>query len=118
MKRIFGWAAALTLILAGAAQADGFLWNETPFAHGPVYVVAPVSGKLRTYKLVPCRNGTRICAGSGHGRAGQLTAAGDGYLVRGAYGGIAFELSANGDGVAHRGNRTVPLAWAHQRPDH
>ena len=98
-----------------AAERDAYrtyaaAFSEVPFSKGAVSVVAPDHGDLRTYTLVPCRGGTRICAGSAHGPAGTLERTPDYMIVRGLYG-RTFWLSPGGDGALVWPGHTVPLAW-------
>jgi len=133
MKRALTIAAAFALLGAceitpegevrGDARLDAATHNafaawafDLPFAAGSVYVVAPREGEMVTFKLVPCRDGTRICGGSPHGPAGHLRRGADFYEVRGAYPGRDFYLSPNGDGYLRRGNTDLPLAWATEAP--
>jgi hypothetical protein len=90
------------------AFADTYL--HIPFADGAVSVIATEGGKLRTYRLVPCRNGTAICAGSERGRVGALRVSPDYHIVTGLYGRVFF-LSPGGDGWLRRGQSDLPLAW-------
>lgn len=90
------------------AFADSYL--HVPFAEGPVAVVATEGGKLRTYRLVPCRSGTEVCAGSERGRVGALRVSPDYYIVTGLYG-RTFFLSPGGDGWLRVGQTDLPLAW-------
>lgn len=85
-------------------------YGAMPFAEGTVWVVATEHGALRTYELVPCRNGTTVCQGSAHGRAGTVEETPDYTIVRGLYG-ATFWLSPGGDGALVRRGRAVPLAW-------
>ena len=98
-----------------AAERDAYrtyaaAFSEAPFSNGAISVVAPDHGDLRTYRLVPCQGGARICAGSEHGRAGQVEATADYIIVRGLYG-RTFWLSPGGDGALVGNGHTVPLAW-------
>ncbi len=87
-------------------------FEDQPFANGAaVSVVTAEREEMRTYNLVPCRGGTRICGGSAHGPAGTLTATPDHSVVRGAYRGRAFYLSPGGDGAVIVHGTQAPLAW-------
>ncbi|EYD73001.1 hypothetical protein [Limimaricola hongkongensis] len=87
---------------------------EPPFSEGIVSVITEDGqGRMATYRLVPCQQGRAICVG---GRAGQLSRAGDTYVVSGV-GGKSFHLQTGGDGFVTYGGKTargqVPLAWEH-----
>ena len=133
-----GWgAAALAVLLAGcaprAAEVEwtpvvvseplpewsavraevrrnyAYSFQDSPFAEGPISVVAPDHDEMRTYRLVPC--GTTICAGSERGTRGTLEVTPDYLIVRGLYG-AEFWLSPGGDGGLLRAGRPgVSLAW-------
>jgi hypothetical protein len=97
---------------AEAYRAYAQSYSETPFALGSMDIVATEGDNLRTFRLVPCRNGTAICSGSARGQAGTLTRSPDYWIVRGLYGGRTFYLSPGGDGAIWYGNnRAVALAW-------
>jgi hypothetical protein len=87
------------------------LFRDTPFAEGPVSVVTTENGRLRSYLLVPCREGTMICAGGAHGHAAPLTSDPDFTIVAGAYRGREFRLSPGGDGLVITRTGRYPLAW-------
>ena len=84
---------------------------EQPFADGTVHVIAEERGEMRTYILVPCRGGTRICGETLRGQAGHLMQQPDYTVVTGAYAGRTFFLAPGGSGVVQRGARETPLAW-------
>jgi hypothetical protein len=87
-------------------------YSETPFENGGMDIVAIERGDMRTFRLVPCRGGTAICAGGLHGAAGTLTRTPDYWIVSGIYGGRSFYLSPGGDGAIYYGqNRAAALAW-------
>jgi len=108
-----GGIRADTRIPAPARQAFQEAYQALPFAEGAVRVVSPDlrESELRTWRLVPCREGTRICAGSAHGRAGHVTRGVEFWEVSGAYPGRVFYLSPGGDGYMIDGHSEVPLAW-------
>ncbi|NDV02746.1 hypothetical protein [Pseudoroseicyclus tamaricis] len=83
-----------------------------PFvAEGPVTAVASSGSGMDTYVLVPCRNGTAICAGSTAGPAGNVRTTEDYVVVAGLYG-VELWLSPGGDGaVLYPSGAAVPLAW-------
>ncbi|EAR52845.1 hypothetical protein OG2516_10296 [Oceanicola granulosus HTCC2516] len=126
-------AAALAALIGVAACEDGVLephelelqnirrisqvtYQEVPFAAGALHIVAPDGDRMRTYKLVPCHGGERICAGSAHGRAGTMLQGQEYLAVSGAYHNTTFYLSPGGDGFLRQGHREVPLAWATVTP--
>lgn len=88
-----------------------FGFTQTPFADGAVTILAPDDGDFRTFTLVPCQDGTHICAGSAHGKAGHLTVTDAGYLVPDAYAGRSFVLLPGGGGSMTTRRGTVPIAW-------
>lgn len=123
------WAGlAAATVLAGCAAAPGAAppdfdtvergvyrafsnqFLEVPFSNGPISVIASDHGDLRTYRLVPCQGGTRICAGSAHGPAGRFERTPDYTIVRGLYNRV-FWLSPGGDGALVGSGHTVALAW-------
>ena len=85
-------------------------FTEAPFARGAMAVVAAEGPEVRTWRLVPCRGGATVCAGSGTGPAGRLTVTPDFYVVDGLYG-RRFWLSYAGDGYVQAGRILAPLAW-------
>ena len=89
--------------------ADSF--RDIAFADGRVAVVAVEDGRMRTYWLVPCQDGTQICAGGPQGRAVSLTGNPDFRIVSGAYRGRDFYLSPGGDGVLISRDGPHQLAW-------
>jgi len=96
-----------------AVESERFLAEEflaIPFAEGPVSVVAAEHGRMRTYMLVPCQGGTRICAGGLRGPQGMLTLTPDYRVVTGLYG-RTFYLSPGGNGAVYRNGVYAPLAW-------
>lgn len=84
---------------------------DVPFDEGPIHVVAAERGEMKTYFLVPCREGTHICGGSAHGPAGHLSRTSRHYVVTDAYGHRTFYLSPGGSGVLDTGSAQVPIAW-------
>jgi hypothetical protein len=88
-------------------------YQALPFAEGAVRVISPdpQDQKMRTWRLVPCRQGTRICADSSRGRAGHVTRGAEFWEVSGAYPGRVFYLSPGGDGYMTDGPTALPLAW-------
>lgn len=117
------------LALSGCAQlaehlpsADAMAWENiqvgidrqlqtVPFQAGAVSVVTTEHGELHTYTLVPCRNGTHICANSLRGRAGHLSETQHFFVVSGAYPNRTFYLEPGGDGVLVKNGAQLPLAW-------
>ena len=96
------------------AQADRIVadsFRDIAFTEGRVAVVAEENGRMRTYWLVPCRDGTKICAGGPNGRAVDLTSSPDFRIVSGAYRGREFYLSPGGDGVLISRDGQHQLAW-------
>jgi hypothetical protein len=89
--------------------ADSF--RDIAFTEGRVAVVAVEDGRMRTYWLVPCRNGEAICAGGPNGRAVSLTSNPDFRIVSGAYRGRDFYLSPGGDGMMITRDGRHQLAW-------
>ena len=89
--------------------ADSF--RDIAFTEGRVAVVAAENGRMRTYWLVPCQDGTQICAGGPRGRAVNLTDSPDFRIVSGAYRGRDFYLSPGGDGVLINRDGQHQLAW-------
>ena len=83
----------------------------TPFAEGEVSVVAAERGELRTYRLTPCRQGTRICGS----HPGTVSRDGVFTVVSGAYPGRTFLLAQGGDGALKVHGSAVPLAWEFTR---
>lgn len=83
---------------------------QQPFELGPISVIATENARLRTYRLVPCREGWAICAGGPSGQAGQLQVTPDHSMVTALYG-RTFFLSPGGDGTLRRGSQDVALAW-------
>lgn len=98
-------------LAAETRRAYDDAYRTIPFADGPVSVIASEGGMLRTFALVPCQGGTRICAGSLRGRAGALTVTPDYWIVTGLYGNRHFYLSPGGDGAIVRGRTQNWLAW-------
>jgi hypothetical protein len=97
---------------AEAYRAYGQSFSEYPFANGAMDVIATENGDMRTYRLVPCRGGTAICAGGLHGPAGRLERTRDYWIVTGLFGGRSFYLSPGGDGaIYYGGERATALAW-------
>lgn len=96
---------------ADVARSIESTFEERPFVNGTIAIVASENGELRTYRLVPCQNGTAICQGSDRGRAVQLRVTPDHYIVSGLYGGRTFFLRPGGGGTLRRGNVDMPLAW-------
>lgn len=84
---------------------------DLPFRDGAVTVLTGEHGRLNGYTLVPCRGGTRVCAGSAHGRAGTVLQRPDYLVVQGAYPGRTFYLAPGGDGYVLSGGGFQPLAW-------
>ncbi|PHP28447.1 hypothetical protein [Limimaricola cinnabarinus] len=91
-------------------------YTENPFEMGPVSVIAPDRrGAMATWQLIPCREGRAICV---DGHAGQLSVAGETYVVSGVHG-MSFHLMTGGEGFVTRSgggkfaDRQVPLAWEH-----
>ena len=86
-------------------------FTETPFENGALAVVAPDGpADLASYRLVPCRGGQAICAGSEGGPAGQIRRTPDWFVVTGLYG-RTFWLSYGGDGYVQQGDQYWPLSW-------
>ena len=85
-------------------------FTEAPFERGAMAVVAAEGPELRTWRLVPCRGGAAVCAGSERGAAGRVTVTPDWVVVDGLHG-RRFWLSYAGDGYVQRGRTLVPLAW-------
>ena len=97
-----------------SAEADRMVadsFRDIAFADGRVAVVAVEDGRMRTYWLVPCQDGTQICAGGPQGRAVPLTGNPDFRIVSGAYRGRDFYLSPGGDGVLISRDGRHQLAW-------
>ncbi|SEW45299.1 hypothetical protein SAMN04488515_3315 [Cognatiyoonia koreensis] len=82
-------------------------FQDQPFDVGPVSVLSEERGKLRTYLLTPCRNGTRVCGA----HVGSVSKTPDFTIVSGAYPGRTFYLSPGGDGYLLVNGRTISLAW-------
>lgn len=103
---------------AETRQAFQVAFQALPFAEGAVRVISPDPGDetLRTWRLVPCRQGTRICAETAHGRAGHVTRGAEFWQVSGAYPGRVFYLSPGGDGYMIDGHATLPIAWRSEAP--
>ena len=102
---------AFSTVVAEADRMVADSFRDIAFTEGKVAVVAEVNGRLRTYWLVPCQNGTRICAGGPNGRAVPLTDSPDFRIVSGAYRGRDFFLSPGGDGVLVTRDGQHQLAW-------
>lgn len=102
-----------TRVPTGARQAFQVAYQALPFAEGAVRVVSPDphEQEMRTWRLVPCRQGTRVCADTAHGRAGQVTRGAEFWQVSGTYPGRVFYLSPGGDGYMTDGHAAQPLAW-------
>ncbi len=96
---------------AEVSRSTEAVFSETPFANGTMSVVVVENGELRTYRLVPCVNGTAICSGNVNGQAGRLTLTPDHYVVQGVYGDRTFFLRPGGGGTMRRGGVDVPLVW-------
>lgn len=93
-------------------RAWAFSNSETPFANGAMDIVVTEGDHLRTYRLLPCRGGAAICAGTLNGPAGTLTRTPDYWIVEGLFDGRTIYLSPGGDGAMWYGpGRAVPLAW-------
>lgn len=106
--------AARQAIYAVGTGTDRFVANnfrDVAFDEGRVAVVAEVDGKLRSFWLVPCGDGTQICAGGPDGRAVPLMTTLDFTIVSGAYRARDFYLSPGGDGVLIANDGRHPLAW-------
>ncbi|MCP1169586.1 hypothetical protein [Limimaricola litoreus] len=91
-------------------------YAEHPFEMGPMSVIAPDRrGKMATWQLIPCRDGRAICV---DGHAGQLSVAGETYVVSGVHG-MSFHLMTGGGGFVTRSGGgkfadwQAPLAWEH-----
>ena len=91
-------------------------YAERPFEKGPMSVIAPTGdGRMATWRLIPCQEGRAICV---DGHAGQLSAAGDTYVVSGVHG-RSFHLETGGGGFVTRSGGgkfadvQAPLAWEH-----
>ena len=102
---------ALSNVVAEADRMVADSFRDIAFSEGKVAVVAEENGRLRTYWLVPCRDGTRICAGGPDGRAVALTDSPDFRIISGAYRGRDFFLSPGGDGVLVTSEGQHQLAW-------
>ena len=104
-----------TLAFATAsAEADRMVadsFRDIAFTEGRVAVVAVEDGRMRTYWLVPCRDGAAICAGGPDGQAVDLTSNPDFRIVSGAYRGRDFYLSPGGDGMMISRDGRHQLAW-------
>lgn len=98
-------------LVAETRRTMQWSWYDNPFTEGPVTVLTAEHGRLRGYTLVPCRGGTRVCAGSSQGRVGTLTRTPDYDVIQGAYAGRTFYLSPGGDGYLVLNGQTLPLAW-------
>lgn len=103
-----GWDA----LHADVRRAYAYSYQEIPFENGAMSVVAHHHNRIETYRLVPCRNGTRICGGSAHGPAGRIASHDLDYtVVTGLYG-VTFFLSPGGDGGLRRaGHADAWLSW-------
>lgn len=101
-----------------ARQAFQEAYQPLPFAEGAVRVISPDAQDptMRTWRLVPCQQGTRVCADTAHGRAGHVTRGAEFWQVSGAYPGRVFYLSPGGDGYMTDGHVAVPLAWRSEAP--
>ncbi len=67
---------------------------------------------MRTFRLVVCRGGTTICAGSLNGRAGQLERGPEYWVVTGLYGKPGLLSVARWRRRIYYGNeRAAALAW-------
>lgn len=97
---------------ADAAVARAFASTlETPFANGPMQVIATEGGQIRSFRLIPCGGGAAVCAGSLYGAAGTVEVTPDFHIVRGLYG-RTFWLAPGGAGsIEYRNGTTLPLAW-------
>lgn len=104
-------AAAFSSVVVESDRIVDSNFRDIAFAEGRVAVVAEEHGRMRTYWLVPCQDGTRICAGGLNGRAGSLTLNPDFSIVSGAYRGRDFYLSPGGDGVLITRDGQYQLAW-------
>lgn len=93
----------------GAYRAYASGVSETPFAGGPVSVIAAENGHLGTWRLTPCGGGTAICADTS-AQAGQIELTPDYAIVTGLYG-RTFWLSPGGDGAVVSGGVAWPAAW-------
>ena len=102
---------AFSTVTAEADRMVADSFRDIAFADGRVAVVAVEDGRMRTYWLVPCQNGTQICAGGPQGRAVSLTGNPDFRIVSGAYRGRDFYLSPGGDGVLISRDGPHQLAW-------
>ncbi len=102
---------AFSTVVAEADRMVADSFRDIAFTEGRVAVVAEENGRMRTYWLVPCRDGTRICAGGPNGRAVVLTDSPDFRIVSGVYRGRDFYLSPGGDGVMINRDRQHQLAW-------
>lgn len=94
-------------------QVFQYAYQDVPFAEGSVKVVLRENRALRTYTLVPCHGGARICAGSARGRAGEVVRGREFWQVSGTHHGLTFNLSPGGDGYAMVAGVPHPVAWAH-----
>lgn len=102
---------AFSSVVAEADRLVADSFRDIAFTEGRVAVVAEENGRMRTYWLVPCRDGTKICAGGPNGRAVDLTSSPDFRIVSGAYRGREFYLSPGGDGVLISRDGQHQLAW-------
>ena len=98
-------------LVAETRRTIEWSYYDLPFRDGAVTVLTGEQDRLNGYTLVPCRGGTRVCAGSAHGRAGTMLRTPDYLVVQGAYPGRVFYLAPGGDGYVLSGSAFTPLAW-------
>ena len=96
---------------AEVGRSTEAVFSETPFANGAMSVVVVENGEMRTYRLVPCANGTSVCAGNANGPFARVTTTADHTVVEGVYGNRTFFLRPGGGGTMRRGGVDVPLVW-------
>lgn len=91
-------------VVVHRAYADSF--QDHPFDEGAITVLAEEHGELRSFVLRPC-GGNAICGAS----TGRLLRTRDYWVVKGAYPGRDFYVSAGGDGWVKRSGAYHPIAW-------
>jgi hypothetical protein len=84
--------------------ADNF--QDHPFDTGPITVLSEEHGDLKSYTLRTCGE-DHVCGS----RKGHVTRAPDYWVVKGAYAGRVFYISAGGDGWVKHGSELIPIAW-------
>ena len=92
---------------ARVTRAVEWSFLDNPLDTGPVTILAPEHGDLRSYEIRKCGD-VRVC--SGH-RSAPLLMSADFVVIDGLIPGRTFYLSPGGDGWMKRSGQLIPIAW-------